>query len=108
MDQLKEEGKMSTIITSLPDSAVKYLGEEITSFCREAGRVGIDCHKKLSTLCDEVNLIVSEIYSPPRVTHAARILKKLGISLAFALDITSWMKKASRGISPKKNKRRKP
>ena len=36
----------------------------------------------------EVNNLVSEIYSPPRVTRAAGMLKKLGISPGFALDIT--------------------
>ena len=32
--------------------------------------------------------MVSEIYSPPRITRAARILTKLGITPGFALDIT--------------------
>ena len=36
----------------------------------------------------EANLVVAEIYSPPRVTRAARILRKLGITPGFALDIT--------------------
>ena len=50
--------------------------------------MGIECRKKMPVLYNEINFIVSEIYSPPRVTHAARLLKKLGISPGFALDIT--------------------
>ena len=32
--------------------------------------------------------MVSEIYSPPRVTRAARLLPHLGITPGFALDLT--------------------
>ena len=39
-------------------------------------------------LINEANLIVSEVYSPPRVTKAAKVLTKLGITPGFALDIT--------------------
>ena len=39
-------------------------------------------------LISEANLVVSEIYSPPRVTKAARVLTKLGITPGFALDLT--------------------
>ena len=34
-------------------------------------------------------VVVAEIYSPPRVTRAARLLSKLGISPGFAMDITT-------------------
>ena len=37
----------------------------------------------------ELNTVVSEIYSPPRVTEAARLSSRLGISIGFAMDITA-------------------
>ena len=36
----------------------------------------------------ELHTVVSEIYSPPRVTRAARMLPHLGITPGFALDLT--------------------
>lgn len=88
VEELKKGDKVSPKIASLPESAIKYLGDEMIAFCKEAKKVGIECSKKLPVFYDEVNLTVSEICSPPKVIHAARILKKLGISSGFALDIT--------------------
>ena len=39
-------------------------------------------------LISEANMVVSEVYSPPRVTKAAKVLTRLGITPGFALDIT--------------------
>ena len=39
-------------------------------------------------LVKEANLTVAEVYSPPRVTRAARLLPKLGVTPGFAMDIT--------------------
>ena len=80
VEELKKGDKVSTIISSLPENAIEYPGNEMVEFCRQAETVGTECRKKLMVLYNEVNLTVSEIYSPPRVTHAARLLKKLGIS----------------------------
>ena len=40
-------------------------------------------------LVKEANLIVSEVYSPPRVTKAAEMLKELDIDPGLALDLTT-------------------
>ena len=40
-------------------------------------------------LAGDERFVLSELYSPPRVTHAAGVLKNMGITPGFALDLTA-------------------
>lgn len=91
-DELKsefmKEERCSKMIYSLPHSARTELVEEMVGLCREAEHLGAPPARQVDALAKEANTIVSEVYSPPRVTKAARILKRLGITPVFAMDIT--------------------
>ena len=55
-------------------STIEALGGDSRSFRRERAR--------------NARSIIAEIYSPPRVTAAARRLRKYGLTPGLALDIT--------------------
>ena len=55
----------------------------------EASKFGVEYDDYEKSILVELNTVVSEIYSPPRVTRVARILTKLGIMPGFAMDITT-------------------
>ena len=58
-------------------------------FCNYHCKFGVEYDNYEERVVDELSTVVSEIYSPPRVTRAARILTKLGITPGFAMDITT-------------------
>ena len=43
--------------------------------------------------------VVSEIYSPPRVTAAAKLLPEIKVFPGFALDLTTTVQMGGSGIS---------
>jgi len=51
--------------------------------------LGANINQDLEASSEELRAVVSEICSPPRMTRAARVLKKLNITPGFALDITT-------------------
>ena len=56
---------------------------------QEAECFSVDQRKLRSGVKLELNTVVSEINSPPRITRAARMLLRLGITPGFALDLTT-------------------
>ena len=67
----------------------KELSEEMLGLCEEASHLGSDYSKLGDALISEANMMVSEIYSPPRVTAAAKLLPSLGWVPGFAMDLTT-------------------
>ena len=66
--------------------AVRETNDEIMSVVRALG--GSD--RKFKRHRDKaIKAVVSEIYSPPRVTAAAKLLPKLRMIPGFALDLTT-------------------
>jgi len=83
------EGSAPPVISQLPNSAKEELAQEMSAMFEEAECLGANINQNIQSIRDELHVIVSEIYSPPRVTRAARILKKLNITPGFAMDITT-------------------
>ena len=68
---------------------LQWICEEVSDMYKEATYLGASITEEQPELWKELHHIVSEIYSPPRVTHAARMLPRLGVTPGFALDITT-------------------
>ena len=49
----------------------------------------MNCNECKKIMTEEADLVVSELYSPPGVTQAARMIGKLGINPGLALDIAT-------------------
>ena len=75
------------MVRELPKEALRELAEEITALQSSAMQLGASREAVQDAARQELHLVVSEIYSPPRVTRAARMLPHLGITPGFALDL---------------------
>ena len=91
--------KVTAVIRELPQEGLQEVADEVAMLKQEAEKFGVDSEKMETGIQQELNVVVSEIYSPPRVARAARLLTKLGITPGFALVLISlpMMKMGARG-----------
>ena len=83
------EKDVSRVIRELSPEHLQEIAAEMRDLKQEAECFGVDQQKMRSGVKLELNTVVSEIYSPPRITRAARMLPRLGITPGFALDLTT-------------------
>ena len=80
--------EVPSLVREMPSEALREVAEEVAGLMASAAPFGAHKQQVQSAVCGELQAVVSEIYSPPRVTKAARMLPHLGISAGFALDLT--------------------
>jgi len=86
---MTKDKRLCGIIQQLPDTAVEVLIQQMSGVFEEAEPLGVIAERHSEAIVNEINAVVSEIYSPPRVTKTARILSRRGILPGFALDLTT-------------------
>ena len=86
---LKEE-HLCEIVQKLPEEGVNIMVEEIAGMFKEAEPLGLIAERHTKAVVEEINTVVSEIYSPPRATEAAEILAELNIDPGVVLDLTTY------------------
>ena len=90
--------ELPSMVRELPREALRELAEEITALQASALQLGASKGTLQDATRKELRMTVSEIYSPPRVTRAARMLPHLGITPGFATSL-STMRTACHGTS---------
>ena len=80
---------MTAVIRELPEEGLQELADEVAMLRQEAEKFAVDSEKVEKGIQQELNVVVSETYSSPRVTSAARLLTRLGVTPGLALDLTT-------------------
>ena len=70
--EILTDKKVNAIIRELPEACLQELVKEVTELRHEAEKFGLDPKKMEDGIQRELNVVVSEIYSPPRVTRGLR------------------------------------
>ena len=89
------DGELSELKRLLDHMQRGRLGADAYEIMAEVRQLGGNGHVYLKERRKSVRRLVSEIYSPPRVTAAAKLLPELKCIPGFALDLT--VEKASPG-----------
>ena len=88
-DQIVEDHELRDLLKAL----TKETQEEAKTQCRDilqlVKSLGGDSRRYLKERRKGIKAIVAEIYSPPRVTAATKLLPELGCIPGFALDLTT-------------------
>ena len=87
--EFNSKSKCCQVIVQLLEDAKELLCQAMLQLVEEAEFFGAEDENHSSEMFQELNAVVSEIYSLPRATRAARLLTKLGIVPGFAMDITT-------------------
>ena len=83
-DEMLLEPLMNVVTDDVKEDIAKLDHEIVDLVCQMGGGRRAYRRERMKA----VRAIVAEIYSPPRVTHCAKLLPQLGISAGFALDLT--------------------
>ena len=72
----------------VPRAFGDYL-DEITALLKITDELGGHTESNIDECIKKCRAVVSEVYSPPRVTRAAELLSKLNIDPGLAMDLTT-------------------